>query len=406
MNLIDDYFDTKLKLFGVEIRFFDLLFALIIFLFGMMVRLSVYPIESGDYKGFLVKWLEECDRAGGIGYLGITPGINDESTINYAWMYQYVIILIHYLSSFTEGLFLIKHVSVIFDLVCSVTIMRITYIACDKNAKKAILSFALALLLPTVVINGAAWGQCDSIYTAFALLAILHLIKGNDARMFIYLGLSYSFKQQVIFLFPLLVIMWIKGKIKLKYIFWFPAVLFITMIPALLAGREFSELVGIYSDQVGEYSELTKNYPSIYTVVNQNLDVAMNNVIISMGTLLTISVLGILVYYLRDKIKEINSELTITIAIFTVELCLFMLPAMHERYGYMAEILSVVYAVINPKRLAVCAAMQFVSLVTYSRFLFGSMVHDMWPLTVMLIFVLCYVGYDLYMQLDKTGGEA
>ena len=146
------------------------------------------------------------------------------------------------------------------------------------------MAFGAVMFLPTSVLNSGAWAQCDSVYTAFALLSIYHLMKGNNARFFIYLALSYSFKQQAIFIVPLAIILWLKDKVKLRYIFWAPMVFFTTLIPALLMGRSLQELLGIYSKQVATYSRLSMNYPNIYCFVSEGLSEASRLQIISCGT--------------------------------------------------------------------------------------------------------------------------
>ena len=397
MNILDDVLDSEIRLKGIRLRMVDLFFLVFMLGLGIAIRLPLFDFESGDYYHFLSHWMEECHRAGGIGYLGITPFESNASTINYGCMYQYVIVLLHYIAG--KDLHLIKTVSVIFDVICAMTIFRIAYHVTEGDVQKSVMAFGGVMILPTVVLNSAAWAQCDSIYTAFVLLSLLHALKGNNNRVFIYLALGYTFKQQAIFIVPFLIIIWLKGKIKARYIFWVPVVLFITMIPAMIAGRSFAELISIYGKQVSTYSSLTMNYPSIFMVVNPGLNLETRKLIIASAMVAAIAILGLVAYYVRNRKFRVNGLFMITLAIFTALIALFTLPVMHERYGYLPEVIAVSYAVTNYKRLAVLVMMQFVSIVTYSKFLFGTTVEDMWLMSLMNLVIIMLVGYDLYKQM-------
>ncbi len=391
----------RIKLFGITVRVVEVLFFAVMLGLGLSMRIALFDYESGDYHYFLSVWMQECHDAGGIGYLGIEPFSSAGSTINYGCMYQYIIVMLHYLKGFMTDMALLKSVSVIFDVVCAITIMRITYLVTEGSTSKALIAFGVVMFLPSVVLNSSAWAQCDSIYAAFLLLSLLHLMKDNGNRAFIYLALAYSFKQQAIFLIPLLIILWLMGKVKLRYILWLPAVIFVTIIPALLAGRRLSELLSIYLEQVNTYTYLTMNYPSIYTIVAEGLKEDYRKMIISAGTMATVAVLGVVAFYMRDKKVQIDYEFIITLAIFTIEICLFTLPVMHERYGYFPELLAVVYGLTRYKRMVVCAFMQVITIMTYSRFLFGSTVTVLWPLTIGLFMVIMVLGYDLWLQINS-----
>ena len=378
----------------------DLFFCVVMLGLGIAVRLSLFDFESGDYSFFLSTWMKECHEAGGFPYLGITPGISDDSTINYGCMYQYIIVLLHYIGG--NDLHMLKTVSVIFDMICAVTVCRIAYLVTGGNVKKSLMAFGAVMFLPTCVLNSGAWAQCDSVYTAFAMLAIYHLMKGNNARFFIYLAISYSFKQQAIFIIPFAIILWLKGKVKIRYIFLFPITVLLTLIPALVAGREFKELISIYLKQVTTYSRLSMNYPNIYSFVAEGISKETSLMLISCGTVCCILLLGVMAYYLRDKAFEVNSLYMVTLAVFTVLVCLYTLPVMHERYGYIAELLLVAYGITSYKRMGICAVVQAISVITYSRFLFGSTVTALWPLSFIGLAVILVIGYDLYMQMKKA----
>ncbi len=397
MMLLDDILDSEIRFGKAGLRMVDLFFLAFMLGLGIAVRLPLFDFISGDYYHFLSHWMEECRAAGGIGYLGITPSAKGASTINYGCMYQYVIVLLYYIPG--NDLHLIKIVSVIFDVICAITVFRIALHVTEGNVQKSVMAFGAVMLLPTVVLNSAAWAQCDSIYTAFALLSVLHVLKGNNNRVFIYLALGYTFKQQVIFIVPFLIIMWLKGKVKARYIFWMPIVIILTMIPAMIVGRSFFELLSIYGKQVSTYSMLTMNYPSIFAVVNPDLNIETRKMIIASATVAAIAVLGFIAYYVRNKKFKVTPIFMITLAIFTSMAALYSLPVMHERYGYLPEVLAVVYAITGFKRLSSLVMMQFVSIVTYSKFLFGTAVYEMWLMSLINLAVILFIGFDLYTQM-------
>ena len=75
-----------------------------------------------------------------------------------------------------EPLFLIKFVSIIFDYVCAIYSLKIVYKLTNKNILLSLIAYASVLFLPTVMLNGAMWGQCDSIYTSFILISLYYLL--------------------------------------------------------------------------------------------------------------------------------------------------------------------------------------------------------------------------------------
>ena len=402
MRPIDKIFDVEFKIFGITVTCFDILFGLILSFMGIMFRLYLYDIESGDYVTAFADWMRECHAAGGFAYLSIEPGITDASTFNYNCMFQYVIVLLYYIGAGNtdRDMYLVKTVPVIFDYICAITMFRIVYHATDGNVSKSFISYAAVMFLPTVVLNSAAWSQNDSIYTAFILLSLLHLMKGNDVKTFVYLALAYSFKQQAIFFMPFIIMMWLKNKIKIRYILLVPVIYVATMIPAAIAGRSWSSLLGVYGRQVAMYSRLTMNYPSIYTIISSDLSASVRKIIIPAGTMATVMILGVLSYYIYRKTFSISYKFMITLVIFTSELCCFCLPVMHERYGYLPELLAIAYALYGYRRLGICVALQFITMITYSRYLFGSTVTTLWPVSVAMLVVIMVLGYDLYNQMN------
>ena len=199
--------------------------------------------------------------------------------------------------------------------------------------------------------------------------------------------------------------MWLKDRVKLRYALWIPAIQVASTIPALIAGRKFGEVMSIYWKQTTQYTRLSMNYPSIYTIITSSLDVEIRKILIPAGVIATVAILGVLAYYIRNRKFKITAEYMLTLAIFTILLCCFCLPVMHERYAYVGELLAVVYGVMKYRRMAVCAVLQTIAMITYTRFLFGSTVSELWPLTLAMLAVILLVGYDLYLQMKEGEGE-
>ena len=198
-----------------------------------------------------------------------------------------------------------------------------------------------------------------------------------------------------------MLIIWLKNKIKIRYIVIIPVFYLVSMIPAAIVGRDWESLLGMYDYQRNMFTRLTMNYPSIYTIITSDLDLTIRKMIIPAGTVATVIIFGILAYYVYRKNFEVTDRYMITLVIFTELLCCFCLPVMHDRYGYLPEILAVVYSLYSYKRMTICASLQVIALVTYSRYLFGSTVAYLWPLSVAMLVIILVVGYDLYLQMEK-----
>ena len=173
------------------------------------------------------------------------------------------------------------------------------------------------------------------------------------------------------------------------------------MVPAAIAGRSWGDLLGTYGRQVQMFSRLTMNYPSIYTIVSGDLSSAGRKILISAGTMATVIIMGVLAYYVYKKNFEVTGKYMVTLVVFTAEICCFCLPAMHERYGYIPEVVAVIYAILSIKRVPVCVALQVITMITYTRYLFGSTVLTLWPLSIAMLVVIMVVGYDLYLQMRE-----
>jgi Gpi18-like mannosyltransferase len=260
----------------------------------------------------------------------------------------------------------------------------------------------VTLLLPTIFLNSAAWGQCDAIYTTFGLGAIYFLLRKRYMWAFLFLGLSFSFKLQAVFLFPLVFVLVFNGELSfksLKYIVLTPITYFVLLIPALIAGRPLSDLLQIYLNQGQRYAILTALAPNIYAWLSTN--VAGANSYGHAMIFLTGAAVLIISFLVLTSRKKMSNEICINLSLFFVILLPFLLPAMHERYFYLADIFSLAYAFYRPKFFFVAIIVEITSFLCYAPYLMNNG-EQIIPLGVLSFFTLIscsIVAYDLVKQL-------
>ena len=87
------------------------------------------------------------------------------------------------------------------------------------------------------------------------------------------------------------------------------------------------------------------------------------------------------------------------IALICVIGVVFFLPAMHERYGYLYEILGIILAILIPRTLPLCAGLIVISLNTYGAYLFNASVN--WTfITCLNAIIFCLYIYCLNKELE------
>lgn len=326
--------------------------------FAIAIRYYLFDFKSGDYGSFLSGWYEFIRTNGG--YKALSHNFSD-----YNPPYLYLLTLFSYLP--VGSLYAVKIISVVFDFVAAFFVFKLVERK-YKNETAAVFSFATVLFAPTVILNGSYWGQCDIIYSAFLLASIYFLSKNKTALSFIMYGLSISFKLQAIFLFPIYVIFFLKKKLNFAGFFIIPAIFFLSVIPSVIIGRPWADAFSIYLLQAKNYSSLTLNAPTIYQWFSKADFLIFSRV----GLLFTAATICAFVFLVYKKRGEINNDHIIKISFVLLSVVPFLLPKMHERYFFPADIFSIVYAYYFPRYFFVPIGMQIISFFSYGPFLFGS----------------------------------
>lgn len=378
--------------------------AVIIFLFatilGGWIRFGLRTHTSLDYIGCLQPWYEEIKGNGGL------SGGLDAQVGNYNLLYQFLIAVMTYLP--VHSLSAYKMLSVGFDyLLAGISGMFIYHLLeNDKDKRKgmAVLAYSAVLLSPLVFINSSMWAQCDSIYTFFIISTLYFLFRGKYKLGFVMYGLAFSFKLQAVFMFPFLLFFYFKErKFSLVHFLIPPAALCLSGVPGCLFGhRNILDVFTIYLQQTRSNSfKLYDNYPSFWALFTQT-PTEDYSIMVQTAKLFMVAVLALIMGYLIVKKYEFDSGNYLYVAFMMTYTVVLFLPCMHERYGYIYEILAIILVFLIPETMPFAIALQIITLCTYGYFIYDTE-FNMSILSVANVAV--WVGYLMLFRKSLKKGE-
>lgn len=365
------------------------IFLIIATAFGIALRVSLFDYQSGDFKNFLNEWFISLKANGGIFGLGQEVG-------DYTQPYILIMALLTYIP--LPSIVLIKIVSCIGDLFLAIYVKRI---ADTFYPKKQFGNFAYVLIMffPTVVLNSAMWAQCDGIYVAALVACLYYFLKNRPFAAMIAYGIAFAFKLQAIFLAPFILVLLLKGKVKFRYMFIVPAIYIVGIIPSAIMGRNFFDLLTIYLHQTKSYSLLSLGCANIYWWVADFVDgKEFVNAAVIFAAMVTLTC----VYFIARKKSRYTNDTMLLIALFFALLMPFVLPRMHERYFYCADILMILYCMRKPKQLYMGVMQWLTSLYVYVHYFFNVDFIDRSFLGIMTLANILLVARALYSDLQQN----
>jgi len=375
---------------GVTISVLDLLFFLLVTVCALLMRYSLRNVVADDYKIFFEPWVATLREAGG----GI-QGLNAEfEYVDYTTPYLFILSCIS-ICPFLNTLLLMKLVSVFFDFVAAFAVMFIVY-DYRKNATLAIAGYGALLFAPTVVANSSMWAQCDIIFTSFVLWSLYFILKDKPVKAMIFYGAAFAFKLQTLFIAPLYVILWMKGKVKLKHFLFVPLMYLVGCIPGIIAGQNLIDLLGVYFFQANGQMDiyaLSHKFPNIYQLVGTDTFLIEYA---DAGIWLTLGALMVLMYSFARKEYVLTRDLALRMGMLFAMIVVFFLPHMHERYAILVDVLAIAYLFYRPKKFYIPVLTVLCSFAGYSIYLAKTTVVPMYIYTLIFVFLMLDHGVAIY----------
>lgn len=308
-------------------------------LLGIFIRYSFMPLIVADMEFVLNDWYKAAIRGG-------LPALALES--NYSPLYLYLFVLLPKLG--LPHHIAIKLSTFAFEILLFVasclTVFHVSPLG--KKREYTVWAFILLCFHPLVILGGAGWGQADICFAAFSMLAVWCLLRGNSLWAMVCMGLSLALKLQAVLLLPLFVIYYFTEK---KFSLWqflvIPAIWVATGLPMAFFGQSPLYAVTCYLGQVEMYPVPTFNYPNFYALLGDALGTKqmIHGMFSRYGMGVAIAGLGGMASWLIFKKARITDRMALLLGSWCVLCAVFFVPRMHERYGFMGEMLLLCWAV-------------------------------------------------------------
>ncbi len=374
----------------------DVSYLLVMTVIGIAIRGILRVVTTVDWEMYWDPWISDL-REMGFSYLAT-------DRYDYAPSFVYILWVISKLP--VNPMTAYKSIHIVLDFAAAAVMGKLV-METTKSRIKGFSTYGLMLIVPTIWADSALWAQCDIIFMLFILLCFYYLFRQMPNQAMFFYGLAFAFKLQSLFIFPFLVILWVNKKIKIQHFLWIPGLYFLSIIPAWIAGRPLIELINIYMAQgAQDVWSLSIKWANIYQIIGNQyflLEYA------EAGTWLILGILMCVMFVMAQKRYRITNEFIVQIALFFAILTPYFLPHMHERYGCLADVLAILYAVMNWKRFYIPLVQILMSFTCYMAYLSHlgdqepTIYYGVWALAELALLVI--VGLDMWRYMRSQENQ-
>lgn len=303
----------------------------------------VWPVPMQDLANDYVPWLRHIIAAGPLTAFS-TP------FASYNPPYLYALAIVSPLHALLSLMSVIKTLSVIGTVAMACAMARLLRTLEVKDAERWA---ALILVLPTAMLNAGLLAQCDAMWAAPCLCALDAAIRRRPVPMLAWCGVALAFKLQAILFAPFVMAMLLHHRVPVWRWFIVPAIFLASLLPAWLVGWPAGDLLGIYAFQAGSFPRLALNAPNVWSIVQALVPADAPR----LSGLAMASAIGASAAYIAYfSVRMPRGAAIVPVALLGVLIPAGLLPHMHERYFFLADMIAFAWAVTARDRPALHVA--------------------------------------------------
>ena len=288
------------------------------------------PNLTVDMAVYLLPWFDHIAATGPVAAFA-------QPFSNYTPLYLYLLAAIAPFGAVVPPLLLIKLLSLTGTVALA---FAVRHLLLRLGAPEANRGAALIAVLPSFVLNADLMGQCDAMWGAACVMALTAAIDRRHAVMLAWCGLALGFKAQSVFVAPFFLALLINRRVPFRL--W-PIPLLVaaaTMLPAWAAGWPARDLAMVYLRQAEHFQALSMNAPNIWALV-QALPLG-GLPLAGLAFAAAIGVTG--AYIARLSATYLDDRTFVAAALLAPLIVVGLLPRMHERFFFLADVLALVLA--------------------------------------------------------------
>lgn len=365
---------------------------LIMTFIGIYARYLMLPFMSSDYTFYNLEWYNQLQEYGGLQGIAEYDG-------NYNYAYIFLLALLTYIP--IPGAVSIKLFHIAFDFIGAILAGLIAKKVHSGGVNTFAFGYSFVFLSPLVMLNSAYWGQCDFIYTSFLLWAIYLLIKEKYTWSFLIYGIALSFKLQAIFIIPLFILVYaLNKKFSVVNFLMIPVGFLFSSLPGMIcSGKGIGGLIDIYFGQIKQEQSLALNFPNIYYWISSN----HYDLYVKIGICLVAVIFVFGGFYLLKKKAYLSEDQILALGMWCILCVVYFCPKMHERYGFAAEILSIIWVIGHKKWIWYPIVMNTIVLFSYFTILYGYNLFSFQNMAV--VNVITFIFFSIYLFSDIKSKE-
>lgn len=319
-----------------------------LFLWPLAAAAALYawfwPLLTPDSSVAYIPWLQHIRAAGVVGAFAAPFG-------DYTPPFYYVLAALSFFSGVLSDLTIVKLVSVVGTILLTFAVHRLLRALCVAEPWRVAV---FTPLLPGVALNASLMASGDALWAAPCVIALACAAERRHLAMLLWCGIALSIKQQAIFAAPFVLGLLLARRVPVRLWPAAPAAMLAMYLPAWAAGWSLSDLLTVYVRQAGFVDSLSLNAPNVWMVVQQL--VGPDATALTGVAMATAAGAGIWLAA-RVSVMRLEGQALIAAALLAPLLIAGLLPRMHERYFFLADVLALVWAAVAGTRRAAGDAM-------------------------------------------------
>jgi Gpi18-like mannosyltransferase len=304
---------------------------------SLLAHWLFFPLITTDMSTYNVPWLHHIVTYGRLAGFA-------HPFANYTPPYLYLLSAASLFYPTIPALALVKLIGVGANIALAVALARLARMLGIATPARF---GAIALVLPSVVINAALLGQCDALWAAPLVMALACAVERRHLTMLLWCGVAMGFKLQAGLAAPFFLGLVLARRVPVWQWLAAPAALVALMLPALALGWPLADLIAIYPRQSAWFPDLARNAPNIWSIVQQ-LHGIDGTALVPFAYLAAAAAAA--AFIMRMLRVSIDGSQLVLAALLATLLMAGLLPKMHDRYFFLADVLALAYAATAQSR--------------------------------------------------------